>query len=327
MAEHGGWDNTEEIRISHASIPTTQDDFAEFVEAPTNPLLQTSVPGLHLLAGSIDSAKKLLTAQAGIVDFAPLDPLFNEASKRNVLGSTVNRFEDVDPVFSPADVQEALEAALQATTEGRFLDAITSFERALHLSLLVVALEPAGKDQLALFITEAREYLLGLHMELARKEIIASNAELAGPTATRVLELACYFTACKLRPAHLVLALRSAMTLAFKLKQVGLSARMAQRLIDLNPGESIAAQAQKVLAVAASQHHQSLGPVLDLQYDDHLDFDLDAAKFAPIYLGQPALECPHCGALYGESSDKATICRICKVASVGATASGLQICP
>ncbi len=316
----GEWEMDDGLRME-ASAPQ-EDEFTDFAVGSDNPLLQTKLPVYHLLAGSIDSTKKLLQQQAGVVDFEPLQPMFEHSLQLQAYGAFINRFEDAHPFVTLVDLQSKLQEGLTFTTAGKFVDAIKAFEWVLH-GVLFTVLQPG--ESVSDLIEEAREYLVGLRMELKRKELIASAGgnELEGKLATRVLELACYFTSCKLRPEHLILALRSAMTLSFKLKQFDLSSRMAHRLIDLQPGEAISAQAQKVLAVAKSSAPS--GVSLDIQYDDHLDFDIDPTKFTPIYFGGSSEACPLCGALYG-AAEKGTVCRICRVSGIGASTTGLHLC-
>ena len=52
--------------------------------------------------------------------------------------------------------------------------------------------------------------------------------------------MAAYFTHCKLQPVHLILTLRTAQTLFFKLKNHKTAASFARRLIELGPKPDIA---------------------------------------------------------------------------------------
>ena len=66
-----------------------------------------------------------------------------------------------------------------------------------------------------------REYVLGISMELARKELPKDQAK-------RIVEMAGYFTHCQLQPVHLILTLRTAMNLSYKLQNFRLATRYAQ---------------------------------------------------------------------------------------------------
>jgi len=322
----GAWEQ-DEFSLSHDAIGG-DEEFAEFAAAEDNPLLATRVPALHLLAGSVESAKQLLSQQAGIKDFKPMAPLFALFAQTAAVGQFVNRFEDLGrPPVTRSTLQASLEMGLQLTTEGRFSDAITTFESVLQAAPL--ALLEADEASVEPLMNEARDYLVGLHMELARKELLGrattAGGELPPATASRVLELACYFACCHLRTPHRILSARSAMTLAFRLKQWSLAARMARRLLDLQPDEAIAAQAQKVLTASSQQSSQST-QYLEVRFDDMLDFDLDPAQHLPLYPGQPNTACPLCGALYADfSAGTGKTCRVCRVATVGASATGLQL--
>ena len=58
----------------------------------------------------------------------------------------------------------------------------------------------------------------------------------------RNLELAAYFTHCNLQPPHMQIALRSAISVFAKANNHATSAKLARRLLDLNPDPKIVAQ-------------------------------------------------------------------------------------
>lgn len=80
-------------------------------------------------------------------------------------------------------------------------------------------------------MTSTREYLLAMILEDTRRELPAENHK-------RHLELAAYFTHCKLMPQHAVLALRRGIQAASKAKNYATAARFARRLVDLNPDKA-----------------------------------------------------------------------------------------
>ncbi len=51
----------------------------------------------------------------------------------------------------------------------------------------------------------------------------------------RLAELAAYFTHCNLQPVHLMLTLRTAQNVFFKLKNFKTAGSFARRLLDLGP--------------------------------------------------------------------------------------------
>jgi coatomer subunit alpha len=68
-------------------------------------------------------------------------------------------------------------------------------------------------------------------MEQSRRKFTLDNPE----NTKRALELAAYFTHCRLQPAHLQLSLRSAMTLNFRAKNCLTASMFARRLLELAP--------------------------------------------------------------------------------------------
>ena len=87
-------------------------------------------------------------------------------------------------------------------------------------------------------MTIAREYLLGVTLELERRRIAQENPD----NVKRSLELAAYFTHCRMQPAHLQIALRSAIGVFAKANNHATAAKFARRLLDLNPDPKIVAQ-------------------------------------------------------------------------------------
>ena len=81
-----------------------------------------------------------------------------------------------------------------------------------------------------------REYLLGLSLEQARRDLAAQHGETPPADAqVRIAELAAYFTHCQLQPVHLTLTLRTAQTVFFKLRNFKTAGSFARRLLELGP--------------------------------------------------------------------------------------------
>jgi len=55
-------------------------------------------------------------------------------------------------------------------------------------------------------------------------------------------QMAAYFTHCNLQPVHLILTLRTALNLFFKLKNFKTAASFARRLLELGPKPEVAQQ-------------------------------------------------------------------------------------
>ena len=75
------------------------------------------------------------------------------------------------------------------------------------------------------------DYNIALRIELKRREIKDDPA--------RAAELAAYFTHCNLQRLHMVLALRSAMSIFFKLKNFNTCATFCRRMLELQPDEKV----------------------------------------------------------------------------------------
>lgn len=56
------------------------------------------------------------------------------------------------------------------------------------------------------------------------------------------LQMAAYFTHCNLQPVHMVLVLRTALNLFFKLRNFKTAAGFARRLLELGPNPNVAQQ-------------------------------------------------------------------------------------
>jgi coatomer protein complex subunit alpha (xenin) len=80
----------------------------------------------------------------------------------------------------------------------------------------------------------AREYVIGLMLETERQRLVAEEPD----ALSRNLDLAAFFTHCKLQPAHVQLALRSAMRVFAKAGNNSTAAVFARRLVDMKPADS-----------------------------------------------------------------------------------------
>lgn len=89
-------------------------------------------------------------------------------------------------------------------------------------------------EQIKELVSTCREYIIGLTMETERRRLVVEEPD----NTTRNLELAAYFTHCKLQSTHLQLALRSAMGVFAKAGNHATAAVFARRLIDSNPSDT-----------------------------------------------------------------------------------------
>ncbi|XP_066146257.1 coatomer subunit alpha [Euwallacea fornicatus] len=289
----------------------------------------------HIVAGSFESASRLMHDQLGVVHFKPYESVFMSlfSSSRTV----ANQLANVPPIFSyplrnwkegtvksglPAtgislnDLVSKLQVCYQLTTGGKFTEAIEKFQNLLlSITLLVVDTkqEMAEAQQM---LRICSEYICGLQMETLRKALPKGSLE----EQRRQCELAAYFTHSKLQPVHQILTLRTALNMYFKLKNYKTAASFAKRLLDLGPRPEVAQQARKILQACDSN------PVdeLQLQYDEHNPFSLCGHSYTPIYRGKPEEKCPLCSTSYLPKY-KGTLCNVCQVAEIGKDTIGLRI--
>ncbi|POY75773.1 hypothetical protein BMF94_1183 [Rhodotorula taiwanensis] len=288
----------------------------------------------HVAAGSFETAMALLNRQVGIVDFSPLKPLFLSVyqSSRLYLPAAPslppleiplrrnpdrNEPRNVLPVATlslQSITQNELRAAYTAFQRAKFQEASDIFRSILQSLLLVVTSTAAQAAELQELVVVCREYLVGLSLEIERRRIAADPESLK-----RQLELAAYFTHCRLQPAHLQLALRLAMTTFSKAKNYPTAALFAQKLLDLHPAAPVAQQANTVLATA----NRFPRDAVEIDYDVHQAFDICPASLTPIYANANAVEDPLTGARY-HPQFAGQVCRVSRVSEIGKGASGLR---
>ena len=192
----------------------------------------------------------------------------------------------VVPISLKALVAE-LQSAYKSTTGGKFTESLAHFRTILHSLLFFAAAKKDEETEARELLVLAREYVVGLEIELKRKELGESNP-------VRTCELAAYFTHTNLQPIHLVLSLRSAMNLAYKIQNFKLSASFAKRLLELNPQQQIATQARKLVAYAEQNNTNKL----EINYDERNPFVICSSSFTPIYKGSSSVQCSYCGSSY-----------------------------
>jgi len=163
-----------------------------------------------------------------------------------------------------------------------------------------------------------KEYIVGLQMEVLRKDMPKETLD----EQKRSCEMAAYFTHCNLQPVHLILTLRTALNLFFKLKNFKTAASFARRLLELGPKPDVAQQTRKILAAC----EKTPTDAYDLKYDEHNPFDVCAASYTVIYRGKPVVKCPLSGACYLPEF-KGQICRVTQVTEIGKDGIGLRISP
>ncbi|SNX86292.1 probable COP1 - coatomer complex alpha chain of secretory pathway vesicles [Melanopsichium pennsylvanicum] len=303
-------------------------------------LRNSPVAADHAAAGSFETAMTLLSRQAGIVDFAPLKPLFMSSylAARSYLPAAPSagpievhlrrNNEESDGKLtkaypaSPRSVKSLASGDLQdgyrAVSANKLAEAETIFRRLLHQLVLCPAATEAEATEIADLIVLCREYILGISIELTRRKLATAEPD----NVARNLELAALFTHTALQPQHQTLALRSAMTEARKVNNYAMAASFAKRLVDLNPAPAVAQKAQQIISLA----ERSPRDAVDVPGYDPLEnnFVICAASFKLITAqGAGSVIEPLTGARYLPEF-KGSLCRITGISEVGRLASGLR---
>ncbi len=275
---------------------------------------------------------RLLSRQLGIRNFAPLRPLFLDLhvgshsylrafSSAPVISVAIERgwSESASPnvrgpptlVFKFSQLEEKLKAGYKATTSGKFTEALRLFLSILHTIPLIVVESRREVDEVKEFIIIVKEYVLGLKMELKRREI--------KDNPVRQQELAAYFTHCNLQMPHLRLALLNAMTVCYKAGNLSTAANFARRLLETNPTIENQAKTARQVLQAAEKNMKDASP---LNYDFRNPFVVCGATYVPIYRGQKDVSCPYCSSRFVPDQE-GQLCAVCDLSVIGSDASGL----
>lgn len=297
----------------------------------------SNIPVDHVLAGSFESAMRLLSDQLGIVDFSGFKTQFMNVYRRSrtLLPTTHGVHANYvyplrnwrDPIGGKATslpavgvtlehVKAAVVGAKQSTTSGKFEEAVEKFRDALLMVPMLNVERRQEVEEAQKIIDCCREYLIGLTMELKRKELAKDNIE----DLKRSCEMAAYFTHCKLDLNHQILTLQTALNLSFKLKNKKMAASFARRLLDLGPKPDLATKTRKILQAC----EQDMTDAHKLDYDQFNPFDICPATYKPIYKGKPVSKSGLCGACYSPDF-KGQLCNIDKCSAIDVDATGLRI--
>ncbi|KAG9045365.1 hypothetical protein FS837_006434 [Tulasnella sp. UAMH 9824] len=341
VEEGEGWDLEEEVVEPDAThlnaaedvVPEDEGDAAAAAPGVPEPELwarNSPFAADHAAAGQFESAMQLLNRQIGAVNFAPLKPqfmalyrsahvFFSPTASLAPLQLHIRRDPEIRlPVIrrTLASIKSGeLAEGYRFVSAGKLEDAAASFKAILLQLMLVTVTTKEEAADLQETIVSAREYLLGVSMELERRKVVKED-----PTnVRRSLELAAYFAHCKLQPAHQILALRNAISVFTKAKNPVAAGKFAQRLIELGPDAKVVASARQVMNAG-----QNGRDTVEISYNEFTEFDVCAASYAPIFKGSPLVKDPFTGACFlpdylGKLSP------LTEVTEIGAHASGLPI--
>jgi coatomer protein complex subunit alpha (xenin) len=290
----------------------------------------------HLAAGAASSGLQLLNRQIAVSNFAVLKdnmincylgatmsvpgvpgsgstlmPLLRNDSNGHPEGESLPRTP-----LSAKDMVAGIRNGYRFFQSGKFNDARAAFATVLSQVPLVVTKDKAEANEMKEILSICREYVTAIRIKGAMADAAADPV--------RATELAAYFTHCNVLPAHLLLALRSAMGTAFKHKNFIVAAGFARRLLELPDMNSernadLRVKATKVLQKSeqmARNEHQ-------INYDTDKTFVIDCRDFNPIYGGSQSVQCSYCGSAYTDEGMSNHLCLTCSFCAIGIKTIGL----
>jgi coatomer protein complex subunit alpha (xenin) len=342
-ADDGGWEldadgvDAEEKEADEVEVPAEDEELGAGATPGASEtelwIRNSPFAADHVAAGSFDTAMQLLNRQLGVVHFAPLRPLFITIYRsshtylsplaslpplqlhirRNTAESSLSR---VLPVAARTlqSVRTELSEGYRFVSGNKLPEAQTAFRSVLQGLLLVVVSSDDEAKEWRNTVTAAREYLLGVSIELERRRVAQDEPE----NVQRSLELAAYFTHCTLQGPHMQIALRSAINVFAKANNHATAAKFARRLLELNPDPKIVAQARQRIAAGDRNPRNAI----EITYDEFTDFDICAASYTPIYKGSSAVHCPYTDASFLPEF-KGQLDPLTQLTEIGASSSGL----
>jgi coatomer protein complex subunit alpha (xenin) len=352
--EGGQWGDDDDLDLSDDEAPSpakgtsgkgTDSGGGAFYAVPSGGVVPTvgwcadsAHAADHLAAGSAESALNLLHRQIAVANAEPLKanalslfigacaflpgfPLLpsnrSYLTRETIAASAASKSVKSMPALSlkVTVLLEQLKVAYRAFTNGQFAECRTSFDAIITSIPLVHAASRTETTDLKELLEVSREYITAIRVKNA---ITESTADIP-----RSLELVSYFTHCNLQPAHLVLALKTAMASAFKNKNYINAAGFARRLLELPDMSSernaeSRSKAQKVLQKSEQQGRNEF----PIDYDEMNPFTLDCFTFKPVYKGSASVKCSYCSSLYVPTCS-GKLCVTCNLCTVGIVTVGL----
>ncbi|SCU81322.1 LAME_0B06524g1_1 [Lachancea meyersii CBS 8951] len=336
--DDGGWDMGEEDLGLEVDVPETEVEEQQVTKAPAdeNEMTQwtknSKLPYVLIAAGAFEAAAQALNKQAGLINFEPLRPRFHEIyeSCRTYMSATptelpsitgliranteLNAPESLLPFVAGSDVvTNKMNKGFRLFKANKLELAIEVFRDVIY-TITLLAVDNQEDETLALkAMAKAREYILGISIELARRSLPADDVK-------RNLELASYFTTAKLLPPHRSTALQVAMSQSFKHKNFIQASYFAGEFLKIVTTGPRSEQAQKV----KDRAELMASDAIEVDFDPYAEFVICASTFTPIYNDTPAVTDPLTGAKY-HSSEKGKLDVIASVSKIGTPASGLRI--
>ncbi|OAF68265.1 Alpha-COP [Intoshia linei] len=305
--EDEGWEE-EDIEINNYDIKnqnTPQFIMPQTGIAQTRDVLTSKNVSDHIAIGSILTAIELLRKQYAIQNVSVYDEIFNDIftksslnfkpsinskvipvySYRNRCDSNLKIFLPI-PFYTKEDLQEKLKSALNFK---KFYEAIDNFRSILRLIPLIPLNTKVDYRYLKEIAFKCREYILGLSIELERRNLSKNDQD-----KEKCLQLAALSTHCQFDTPHMLLSLKVAMNNSYKCENFKSAAEFAQRYLSMGPNTESAEKANKILNI--SQKNNSEAILYD--YDSLNPFKICSKLFVPLYSGSDQVECKFCGASY-----------------------------
>jgi len=290
----------------------------------------------HAAAGAMPSALQLLNRQIAAADFSYL--------QENMMGCYIGSMMSVPGMAGSGSISlplmrndagghpgntslprifvttknliDGVKSGYRFFQGGKFNDSKAAFMKVLCQIPLVVTDNQKEQAQIKQMVSVCREYITAIRIKGAMAE--------AGGNPVRATELSAYFTHCELIPAHLVLALRSAMGTAFKHKNYILAASCARRLLELPDMSSERNADLKNKAMKVRQKSEQIARnEHELNYDETKNFEIDSKDLVPIYTGANSISCSYCECYFAGDEMKNELCPTCGMSQVGIKTLGL----
>ncbi|KAF4708187.1 hypothetical protein FOZ63_024518, partial [Perkinsus olseni] len=294
-------------------------------------------------AGDFDEALATLQRRIGLINAAPLKPLFEEiySATRCSLPALPLEPSIGLPVVTPssklgvpgAEIEPAglftvqfllgkLREGHKLTTMGKFGDSLDVFRyvrRVLQACTMATAANSEEEAQLTEFIEVCSQYVEAFYVQVM------------DPSVSRSLELSAYFTCVNLQPSHHLLTLRAAMTQNFKAHNYLTAANMARRLMLGNFGASktpeVVNQARKILALCEQRGTDAHEINFDSNdTDPRLIICSRTMTVINPSRGEALVRCPYCNANY-KAQYAGSLCDVCQLSEIGSRVLGVQFRP
>jgi len=340
--EGTGWADEDDLDLDLPDLEVENVAAVSGFQPPTRGLSQQQVWSNNsqliadqVAAGNFDTAFRLLKDQVGVVKYDLYKDIFlniYSGTKASFVGlpglpplaiHPSRNYVEAGPrgglpqnSLKLSDLVNQLQDGYKLITAGKFEEALDVFRKTLISVPLLVLDTKQQVTEAQQLISIARNYIVGFSMEIERKNLPKASIN----DLKRNVELACYLTHCELQPIHLILTLRTATNLLFKLKNFKSAQAFARRLLELGPKAEMATHARKIIQACEKNNTDQH----ELNYDMHNPFDICAKSYVPIYRGKPHVKCPLSGSVY-KPEFKGEICGVTKSTEIGAECIGLRV--